>query len=45
MFNFKVKVTDQTDDNGTKNVEVIAPLKYLVIFVENSWNATNQLQS
>ena len=28
-FNFKVKMTCQTGDNGTKNVEIIVPLKYL----------------
>ena len=27
-FNFKVKFTGQTGDNGTKNVEIMAPLKY-----------------
>ena len=31
-FNFKVKMTDQTGDNGTKNVEIIVPLKYLSKF-------------
>ena len=31
-FNFKVKITGQTGDDGTKNVEIIAPLKYLCIF-------------
>ena len=28
-FNFKVKMTGQTGDNGTKNVEIMVPLKYL----------------
>ena len=28
-FNFKVKMAGQTGDNGTKNVEIIIPLKYL----------------
>ena len=28
-FNFKVKFTGQTGDNGTKNVEIMVPLKYL----------------
>ena len=28
-FNFKVKITGQTGDNETKNVEIITPLKYL----------------
>ena len=31
-FNFKVKMTGQTGDNGTKNVEIIVPLKYLSNF-------------
>ena len=28
-FNFKVKMTGQTGDDGTKNVEIMVPLKYL----------------
>ena len=28
-FNFKVKMTGQTGDNGTKNVKIKVPLKYL----------------
>ena len=28
-FNFKVKFTGQTGDNGTKDVEIMVPLKYL----------------
>ena len=28
-FNFKVKFTGQTGNNGTKNVEIMVPLKYL----------------
>ena len=31
-FNFKVKMTGQTGDNGTKNVEVMVPLSYLSVF-------------
>ena len=31
-FNFKVKITGQTGDNGTKNVEIMFPLKYLSTF-------------
>ena len=31
-FNFKVKMTGQTDDDGTKNVEIMVPLKYLSNF-------------
>ena len=32
-FSFKVKMTSQSGDNGTKNVEITVPLKYL----SNSW--------
>ena len=28
-FTFKQKITGQTGNNGTKNVEIIVPLKYL----------------
>ena len=28
-FNFKVKITGQTDDDGTKDVQIMVPLKYL----------------
>ena len=31
-FNFKVKITGQTGNNGTKNVEIMVPLKYLSNF-------------
>ena len=31
-FNFKANVTDQTGDNGTKEVEIMVPLKYLNSF-------------
>ena len=31
-FNFKVKMTGQTGNNGTKNVEIMIPLKYLSNF-------------
>ena len=31
-FNFKVKMTSQTGDYGTKNVEIMVPLKYLSSF-------------
>ena len=31
-FNFKAKITGQTGNNGTKNVEVMVPLKYLSNF-------------
>ena len=31
-FNFKVKITGQTGDDGTKTVEIMGPLKYLSNF-------------
>ena len=31
-FNFKVKFTGQTGNDGTKDVEIMAPLKYLTNF-------------
>ena len=31
-FNFKVKMTGQTGDDGTKTVGIIVPLKYLSNF-------------
>ena len=31
-FNFKVRMTTQTGDDGTKKVELMVPLKYLSIF-------------
>ena len=31
-FNFKVKITGQTGESGTKEVEIIVPLKYLSSF-------------
>ena len=31
-FNFKAKITSQTGNNGTKDVEIIVPLKYLSNF-------------
>ena len=40
-FNFKVKMTSKTGDNGTKNVEIMVPLKYLIL--ENFRDAFNQL--
>ena len=36
-FKIKEKMTGQTGNNGTKEVEVMVPLKYL----SNSWNAFN----
>ena len=38
LLNIKVKITGQTRDDGTKNVEIMVPLKY---FLENSRNAFN----
>ena len=32
MFNLKVKLTGQTGDNDTKDVEIMVPLKYLSNF-------------
>ena len=40
-FNFKVKMTGQTGDDGTKYVEIMVPLKYLSNFLENSRNTFN----
>ena len=34
-FDFKVKLTGQTGNNGTKNVEIMVPLKYLSNFRRN----------
>ena len=31
-FNFKLKITGKTGNNGTKNVEIMVPLKYLSNF-------------
>ena len=31
-FNFKAKMTGQTGDDGTKNVEIMVPLPYLSVF-------------
>ena len=31
-FNFKVKMTSQTENDGTKNVEIMVPTKYLSNF-------------
>ena len=32
LFNFKVKINDQTDDNGRMNVETMVPVKCLSNF-------------
>ena len=34
MFNFKEKVKSKTENDGTKDVEVMVPLKYLI----NCWS-------
>ena len=31
-FNFKAKMAGQTEDNGTKNVEIMVPIKYISNF-------------
>ena len=36
-FNFKAKITGQTGNNGTKNVEIMVPLKHL----SNFWRIFN----
>ena len=36
-LNFKAKMTGQTGDNGTKNVEIMVPLKCL----SNFWRTFN----
>ena len=33
---FKQKITGETAANGRKDVEIVVPLKYLSIFLENS---------
>ena len=35
-FNLKVKLTGQTGDNSTKNVEIAVPLNFYKEFLENS---------
>ena len=37
-FNFKTKITSQTNNDGIINIEIMVPLKY---FLENSWNLFN----
>ena len=34
-FNFKVKMTGQTENDGTKNVEIMVPIKYFSSFWRN----------
>ena len=38
-FNFKVKITGKTGNNGTENVEIMVPLKYL----SNFWRTSEML--
>ena len=38
-FNFKVKITGRTGNNGTKDVEIMVPLKYLSNFWRTLENA------
>ena len=40
-FNFKAKITGQTENNGTKDVEIMVPLKYFKLYLENFWNVFN----
>ena len=40
-FNFKAKITGQTENNGAKDVEIMVPLKYFKLYLENFWNAFN----
>ena len=35
-FNFQVKIIGQTENDGTKNIEIIVPLKYL----DNFWRTS-----
>ena len=34
-FNFKVKIKGKTENNGTKNAEIMVPLKYLSNFLRS----------
>ena len=38
-FKFKLKITGKTGNGGTKNVEIIVPLKYL----SNFWRALGEM--
>ena len=38
LFNYKVKMTGQTGNGGTKSVEITVPLKYLRNFSRNAFN-------
>ena len=41
LFRFKEHIRDQIHDNSTKNVDIMAPLKYLSKFWRNLGNAIN----
>ena len=36
-FNFKTKITGQTNDDGRMNVEIMVSLKYLKVIKSNFW--------
>ena len=40
-FKIKEKVISKKEEDGTKSVEIMVPLKYLSNFLENSWNVFN----
>ena len=37
-LNFKVKMTSQNGDDGTKNVKIMVLLKYIIYFWRNAFN-------
>ena len=37
-FSFKAEISGQIEDYGTKEAEIMVPLKNLSNFLENSWN-------
>ena len=39
LFKFKEKITGKTENDGTKDMEKMIPLKYLIL--EYTWNAIN----
>ena len=43
-FNFRAKITGQTGDNGTKDVEIMVPLKYLSNFWRTSEMSLNNCE-
>ena len=40
-FRYKEQIRDQSDDHSTKNIDIMAPLKYLSNFWRNLGNAIN----